>query len=310
MPDAFPSGRLAPLAGIPFGPSGGELGDQPFDLEPGAQPMRGLGIGDPVGAVAQDGGDLASQHGAGVDLLVKEAPDDLERQRGIGLGDPRAHVGGEMLVHAGEDAPAPSLPQGPFGLVYADPPWAFRTFSAATRTPTQKKFNEAEDHYPTVTLDELKKLPVGDVVEKDSALAMWIVGSHCDAALELGRAWGFDFTTDLFYWLKQKLVRANQIDLFSGDIAPPKMSMGYYSRKQLESCWLFTRGKGLAVLDHSVRQLIIEPPREHSRKPAEAAHRLERLFGDVPRLEMFCRTPRAGWTSWGNEVGKFEEAGA
>lgn len=201
-----------------------------------------------------------------------------------------------------------ALPPGKFQLLYADPPWAFRTFNATGKTPTQKKFNEAEDHYPTVPLEHLKLLGVNTVAEADSVLAMWIVGSHCDAALELAEAWGFSFVTDLFYWLKQKLIRADQIDLFTGDIAEPKISMGYYTRKQLEPVWLFKRGKGLAVLDHAVRQLIIESPGTHSRKPVEAAQRLERLFGpDVTRLELFSRTPRAGWAHWGNEVGKFEE---
>lgn len=200
------------------------------------------------------------------------------------------------------------LPAGPFQLIYADPPWAFRTFNGTTRTPTQKRFREEEDHYPTVPLDRLKQLPIASCAARDAVLAMWIVGSHCDAALRLAEAWGFHFATDLFYWCKQKLVRPDQIDLFTGDLAEPKISMGYYTRKQVEPVWLFTRGKGLPVLDHAVRQLIIEPPGAHSRKPAEAAHRLERLFGPAPRrLELFSRTPRAGWTHWGNEVDKFEE---
>jgi len=200
-----------------------------------------------------------------------------------------------------------TLPPGPFDLALADPPWAFRTFNGRNRTPTQKRFREAEDHYPTMTLADLKALPVGDIMAKDSVLAMWIVGSHCDAALELGQAWGFRFATDLFYWLKQRLVDADQVSLFTGDIPPPRMSMGYYSRKQLEPCWLFTRGKGLAVLEHDVRQLIIQPATAHSRKPPEQYDRLERLFGtDLRAIELFARNTRPGWTSWGNEVGKYD----
>jgi N6-adenosine-specific RNA methylase IME4 len=201
-----------------------------------------------------------------------------------------------------------TLPAGPFQLLYADPPWAFRTFAGRDRTPTQKSFREAEDHYPTMPFAEMVALPVADIAAKDAVLAMWIVGSHCAEALELGRAWGFEFVTDLFYWTKQRLVDAQQLDIFTGDLVPPKISMGYYTRKQVEPVWLFKRGNGLPVLSHAVRQLIVAPPREHSRKPAEAAERLEALFGEVTRLEMFCRTPRAGWTAWGNEVGKFEEA--
>lgn len=209
-------------------------------------------------------------------------------------------------------SPFASLAGRRFKLLYADPPWAFRTRSGRDRTPTQKSFREAEDHYPTMPFAELAALPVADIAEKDAALAMWIVGSHCGEAFELGRTWGFSFATDLFYWTKQRLIDAAQIDLFTGDLVEPKISMGYYSRKQVEPVWLFTRGNGLAVLDHGVRQLIVAPTREHSRKPTEAAERLERMFGPLPgsdgqpsRLEMFSRTPRAGWTAWGNEVGKF-----
>lgn len=203
---------------------------------------------------------------------------------------------------------APPIPPGPFGLALVDPPWAFRTFNGRRRTPTQKRFREAEDHYPTMSVAEMAALPVGDAMAKDAAIAMWVVGSHCDAALELGQAWGFRFATDLFYWLKQKLVAADQIDLFTGDIPPPRMSMGYYTRKQLEPCWLFTRGRGLKVRAHDVRQLIIAPSTGHSRKPPEQYARLERLFGDVPRIELFARSRRAGWDAWGNEVGKFEDS--
>lgn len=194
-------------------------------------------------------------------------------------------------------------------VIYADPPWAFQTHDGRRRTPTQKAFREAEDHYPTMTIEQMSALPVADMAAKDAVLAMWIVGSHCDVAFDLARAWGFPtFVTDLHYWVKQKLVQANQVDIFTGDIAEPPMSMGYYSRKQVEPLWLFKRGKGVPVQAHDIRQLIIAPRGEHSRKPHQVYDNLERMFGDVPRLELFARNTRPGWTSWGNEVGKFDPA--
>ncbi len=235
--------------------------------------------------------------------------------------------------------PHTPFPAGPFQLALTDPAWAFRTYSGQNRTPTQKRFRPAsgsaaiggqnasgsaaiggqnasgsaaiggqppEDHYKTMPLEEMKALPVADMMARDSLLAMWAVGSHLDAALELGEAWGFHFVTDLFYWLKQKLVRADQVDLFTGDIPPPSFSMGYHTRKQLEPCLLFKRGKGLPVRDHGVPQLIITPRAEHSRKPAEQYDRLHRLYGTVTRIELFARNTRPGWTSWGNEVGKYD----
>lgn len=202
--------------------------------------------------------------------------------------------------------PPPVVPAGGFGLIMADPPWAFRTHDGRSRTPTQKAFREAEDHYQTTPTEELMQIPVADWAARDAMLLMWVVGSHLDAALDLGRAWGFQLKTDGFYWLKTKLRAADQIDLFTDDVPPPRISMGYYSRKQLEPCWLFTRGRPQR-LSKGVRQLIIEPAREHSRKPEAIYSRAEELCAG-PYLEMFARNERPGWTAWGNEVGKFEAA--
>ncbi|MFZ5745259.1 MAG: MT-A70 family methyltransferase [Pseudomonadota bacterium] len=203
------------------------------------------------------------------------------------------------------------LPQGPFDLVLADPPWAFRTFNAQRRTPTQKKFREAEDHYPTMSIEEMAGLPVESILAKDAVLIMWLVGSHLDVAHDLARAWGFPrLTTDLFYWCKQKRLGADQLGLFTGDVEPLPMSMGYYTRKQIEPAWLFVRGKGLRVLDHGVRQMILAPKREHSRKPVEQYDRIDRLFGtELRRIELFARTAQPGWSAWGNQVGKFAPEG-
>jgi N6-adenosine-specific RNA methylase IME4 len=202
------------------------------------------------------------------------------------------------------------LPAGPYSVILADPPWAFRTYTSEGRTPTQKQFRHCEDHYSTMSFAEMAALPVADIADRNAVLAMWVVGSHLDEALRLGEAWGFQFCTDLLCWMKQKMLHAQQPDLFTGDIPEPRISMGYYTRKQKEDCWLFKRGKGLSVLAHDVRQVIVEPSEGHSRKPAEQYHRIERLFGDVPRIELFARNTAPGWDSWGNEVGKFDPARA
>lgn len=200
------------------------------------------------------------------------------------------------------------LPSGPFRLCLMDPPWAFRTRDGADRVPTQ-----AADPYATMSIASMAALPVGEIMEEDSLLAMWVVGSHLAQAIELAALWGFAYVTDLFCWAKQRLVQADQIDLFTGDIPPPPISMGYHTRKQVEPCLLFSRGRGLPVLDHGVPQMIVAPKGAHSRKPAEQYERLDRLYGPLAgsdgrpqRLEMFARNTRPGWESWGNEVGKFD----
>lgn len=197
------------------------------------------------------------------------------------------------------------LPTGPFKLLYADPPWSTVLWSGAERTPTQKA---GADHYPTMSIDALKALPVASIAAKDSVLAMWVIGSHLDQAMDLGRAWGFNYVTDLFWWLKQRQLRPDQINMFTDDVATLPIGMGKYTRKQGELCLLFKRGKGLRVLDHSVQQVIVEPKREHSRKPDRVYTDLEKLFGHFSRIELFARTTREGWSSWGNQTDRFEAA--
>lgn len=158
-----------------------------------------------------------------------------------------------------------------------------------------------------MTLAEMAALPVGAAAAKDCALFMWVVGSHLTEAIELAAAWGFTFKTDAFYWVKQRLIEADQADLFTGDLPEPRMGFGYWTRKQVEPCWLFTRGAP-ARLNKGVRQVILEPRREHSRKPDVARDRIEALVGG-PYLEMFARSTRPGWSAWGNEVEKFGPMG-
>jgi N6-adenosine-specific RNA methylase IME4 len=197
-----------------------------------------------------------------------------------------------------------ALPPGPFGCIYADPPWAFRTFSGENMTPHRS----AEDHYKTMDLAALKALPVESVAAPDCALFMWVVGSHLAEAFKLAEAWGFEFKTDAFYWLKQRLVGADQIDLFTEDLPELRISFGYWTRKQVEPCLLFTRGNPRR-LSSGVRQAIVEPRREHSRKPDAGYERVESLVAG-PYLELFARSTRPGWSSWGNQVDKFDEVAA
>lgn len=183
-----------------------------------------------------------------------------------------------------------------FGVVYADPAWSFKTFNAETAP-----HRSADEPYKVMSREDLLALPVADVVAKDCVLLMWVIGSHLDQALALGRAWGFEYKTDAFTWVK------------TGKYDPEKrpISLGFWSRKQVEQCLLFTRGKPKR-LDAGIRQLIeaddhtiYAPKREHSRKPDETYSRIERLVAG-PYLELFARSNRPGWTALGDEVGKFE----
>lgn len=177
------------------------------------------------------------------------------------------------------------LTTGSYGAVLADPPWPFRIYSGTDNTPHRTE----EDHYAVMSIDDLRGLPVAQLAAPDCALFLWVVDAQLHRAIEVGNAWGFLYKTRAFEWLKTK----QSSDGY-------RIGMGYWTRKQSESCLLFTRGKPRR-LDKGVRQIIEEPIREHSRKPDEAYNRIERLVSG-PYCELFARHHHCGWDSWGDDL--------
>lgn len=192
-----------------------------------------------------------------------------------------------------------NLPEGKFACILADPPWGFRTFAGEDCVPTL-----AEDPYPTMTLDELKALPVQAVAADDCLLVMWVISSHVPQGIELAEAWGFTYRSLGPVWPKERF--PDQMEMF-GDAPICDLGMGYWFRQQAEIAFVFGRGSPRR-LDAGVRQIVSAPRREHSRKP-EIHGRLERLVAG-PYLELFARRSRPGWTTWGNQATKFDEVAA
>jgi N6-adenosine-specific RNA methylase IME4 len=170
-----------------------------------------------------------------------------------------------------------------FGVIYPDPPWSFEVYSG------KGKQRSAERHYDTWSLERIKALPVQALAADDCALLLWAVWPELDGALDVIRAWGFEYQTCGFLWVK---LNPNGEGLFTG--------MGYHTRANTEPCLLATRGSPLR-LANDVHQVVMAPVTEHSEKPAEVAQRIGRLYPG-PYLELFARQPRERWTVWGNEV--------
>lgn len=179
---------------------------------------------------------------------------------------------------------SPPLPPGVFDLLYADPPLYFRGWSKKGEGRSPQR------HYRCPPFDELLALPVADIAARDSVLAIWVYGPRLRDTLRLIEAWGFTYKSEGFVWVK--VDKQGQ----------PRMGGGLSTRKEAESLWLASRGKGLRRVDAGVRQLIFAPRGEHSEKPDEAARRLERLYGPVRSIELFARKRRFGWTAWGDEL--------
>jgi N6-adenosine-specific RNA methylase IME4 len=186
-------------------------------------------------------------------------------------------------------APAPFEGLRMFGykIIHADPAWSFENWSekGEDRNPNR--------HYETMGVDEIAALPVGHLASGDCALFLWVCDPLLDQALHVMRAWGFRYTTVAFTWAKRTKLDNGW-----------HLGTGYYTRANPETCLLGMMGS-LPRRDAGVRQLIVEPVREHSRKPDRVADDIVRLFGDLPRVELFARTARPGWESWGDQISRF-----
>lgn len=184
-----------------------------------------------------------------------------------------------------------------FQIFHADPPWRFKTWSEAgqDRAP--------EQHYPTMPLDEIMAMPVREISDPDAALFLWVYQPMLPQAMALIEAWGFELKTVAFIWVKTN--GAPGQDRLFWDQADCRKGLGYHTRAGTEQVWLATRGRGYDRLDKGVGQTVFAAPREHSRKPDVIATLIDRIVGDVPKLEMFGRVERKGWDVLGNEVGKF-----
>jgi len=195
--------------------------------------------------------------------------------------------------------PFGDIPHHHFGAIYADPPWAFDTWG------TQEKANtDVRRHYRTMDTDALTALPVESLANKDCVLIMWVTWPTLQRALSVIAAWGFTYKTCAFSWMK---ANAKQLEFFQED-TKALIGSGYWTRSNSEVCLLAARGKPKRR-SAAVRQGIIEPRRQHSRKPDCIYGRIERLVAG-PYLELFARNTRQGWTSWGNDTEKFGEVAA
>lgn len=177
---------------------------------------------------------------------------------------------------------------GGFPVVYADPAWRYSNAGGN---------GAAENHYPTLSVEEIAALPVASIAARDSVLFLWATNPLLPEALTVMKAWGFEFKTVAFEWVK-----------FYEKSGKPFFGMGQWTRGNVEACLLGVRGKPKAQA-RDVSQLIIEeheiltaPVNRHSEKPAAAREKIERLTGAALKVELFARQRAPGWDCWGNEV--------
>jgi N6-adenosine-specific RNA methylase IME4 len=171
-----------------------------------------------------------------------------------------------------------------YHIIYADPPWRYVVWS------NKGKGRSAESHYPTMSLDEICALPVEELTTPDSALFIWVTFSHLPDVFRVIKAWGFQYKTVAFVWVKKN---KKSDGWFWG--------LGHWTRANAEICILATKGNPCRI-SKSVHQIIDTPIQEHSKKPDQAREKIVELLGDLPRIELFAREQPPGWDVWGNEV--------
>lgn len=186
-----------------------------------------------------------------------------------------------------------------YQLLYADPPWDFKTYSekGAGRSPSK--------HYPCMSIEAICELPIPSITAIDSALFMWTTSPHLEQSFEVIRKWGFKYKTVAFVWVKGKLETTRDYYDTDGDHPVTDIKWhwgtGYWTRANAEYVLLATKGHPKRV-SASVQQVVFEPVQEHSKKPDIVRDHIVELMGDLPRIELFARQKVEGWDCWGNEV--------
>lgn len=196
-----------------------------------------------------------------------------------------------------------ALPERHFGAILADPPWKFTGY-VKDQNPASSR--SASRHYNTMTLDQIKAMPVAALAKPEgSHLFLWVTGPHLKQGIEVLEAWGYRYSGMGFVWLKLRRGLAGEQMSFSLAIEREfHFGMGHTTRKNAEFVLLGRRGVPHRN-SRKVRELIISPLREHSRKPDEIFPRIE-AYCDGPYLELFSRQERPNWTCRGDEKGKFK----
>ena len=163
-----------------------------------------------------------------------------------------------------------------YPVIYVDPPWRYEHAESESRA--------IENQYPTMSLDEIKALPVSDIATDDCILFMWATSPKLAESMEVLTAWGFSYRT-CAVWDKQKI------------------GMGYYFRQQHELLLVAVKGTPPTPAPANRPASVFSYPRgQHSAKPVEVYEIIEAMYAELPKLEMFCRSPRDGWGVWGNQA--------
>lgn len=219
-----------------------------------------------------------------------------KRKRSASTGETRKRSKPAEEEEEAEEVTHPfaSLGGKRYDIILADPPWSYD--SAGVNGAAAKQ-------YSTMSDKDIAELPVRDISNPGAFCLMWTTGPKLPQAFDVMKAWGFAYKTVFFVWLKTNK---------GAPMDPIRNGLGNYTRSACEYVLIGKRTDGKlklrdAKISSSVGQMIIEPRREHSRKPDVTFDKINEFFApELSRVELFARESRAGFEAWGNEVGKFD----
>lgn len=187
------------------------------------------------------------------------------------------------------------FPNKKYSIIYADPPWEYN--NKQNNDPKRGGIT-----YPVMKLEEIKSLPVKDISENDCALCLWATMPLLEQALQVIQSWEFRYITCLFAWIKlnpsdtSSRFCITEADIYSG--------IGNWTNSNLEVCLFGKRGTPKRV-SKNIKQIQMWPRGRHSTKPPQIRNEIIKLFGNLPRIELFARQKTEGWDVWGDEVSDF-----
>jgi len=171
-----------------------------------------------------------------------------------------------------------------YEILLADSPWQYKDKCHSGKRGADYKYATMSDE----EIFNLGKL-IRPIMAENSSLWLWVTGPKLPVVFSIIKEWGFIYKTTGFMWAKRNKIADTWF-----------MGMGNFTRANGEICLLATKGKPKRQ-DASVRSLLDNHLLGHSAKPQEARDRIVRLFGDVPRLELFARDCSPGWDATGLE---------
>jgi N6-adenosine-specific RNA methylase IME4 len=243
-------------------------------------------------------GKLSVNAGEAISFLEREAQEEVLRledkqivQKAKEIREKRAKLRHTVrLAHMAHvvdrGAPTAGRIETQYPVIYADPPWQF-----GVRSEVTGREKSAENHYLTMPTDQICDLfeEIGDPAKRDAVLFLWATNPMLPDALRVLAAWGFRY---VHHWIWDKEIAGT----------------GYWGRDRHELLLIGRRGDPVAPLPGTQPETVYsERKGRHSAKPDFFAAQIERLYPDMPRLELFCRAPRPGWHAWGYEAGNPED---